>query len=459
MAPKISQIPIAAEAEQALAALDRALSASGERRKLVVVTVDCESRDLLEWLARTPQAIRTYWRGREGHLEIAGCGEALKVVAEQPEQYESAFAKMTQTLQTLPADVEARWLGGICYDPARAYDDLWSGFPRLWFVMPEITITRRDDRYQLTLALRQGESGKREQLEERLLQLFDPGKPEFQVRHTKYERQDIPAHNDWLVQIEQARLQMKAGELDKVVLARRSDLRLAEPLEPTWFVEQLRIANRSGYTFMLQPQGGNAFVGAPPERLFKIKGRELFTEAIAGTRPISESEAETERYAAELRHSDKDSAEHSFVVSAIKESLAPLCEDLKSAPEPEIMRLGTVQHLRLPLQGRLKPDVGIAELLRAMHPTPAVGGTPRTAALEFIRETEAFTRGWYAAPVGYLGRDTCEFAVAIRSALLHANGLSLFAGAGIVAASEAEAEWQELEQKIVAPLRVLRESR
>lgn len=441
-----------------MAALEQRLADASAEQQLVAVTVACESTDPLQWLAQLPETTRTYWRGREGRLEIAGCGAALQVIADRPQRYGAAFAQMTEALDQLPAEIEAHWLGGLCYDSARASDQLWSEFPPLWFVLPEIALTRHDKDYFLTLTVRQTDAAKLARLEERLHKLF-AGEASTSRSQVAYSRTDLPQRAGWLAQIEAAQQAMKRSMLDKVVLARRSDLELNDSIDPAWLAEKLRLANGSGYTFMLQPKGGDVFLGAPPERLFKLRGRELFSEAIAGTRPIGADESESKYFADELRASRKDSDEHGFVVEAIKQSLAPLCDRLEAATEPEILRLGTVQHLRLPLAGKLNPEVGVVELLQALHPTPAVGGSPRAAALEFIREQEPFARGWYAAPVGYLGRDACEFAVAIRSALLRTHQVSLFAGAGIVAASDPEAEWQELEQKIVAPLSVLGESR
>jgi menaquinone-specific isochorismate synthase len=113
-----------------------------------------------------------------------------------------------------------------------------------------------------------------------------------------------------------------------------------------------------------------------------------------------------------------------------------------------ILKLNQVQHLYTQCQGILKPDLTDADILPKLHPTPAVGGFPRTQALQLIEELEPFARGWYAAPVGWVGFDCAEFAVAIRSGLVDLDRLLLFAGAGIVIGSQPEAEWAEIENKI-----------
>jgi menaquinone-specific isochorismate synthase len=460
MTSKAPQIDIAADYREALESIEQQLiQSSGSTQDLVAVTVTCEPRHLLHWLSGVELTPRVYWRGREDQLEIAGCGAAVVVRADDAKYFDDAFATIDRYLKFLPESVTARFLGGICYDPARAGDQEWLAFPSLWFVLPQITFMREDDRYRLTLALDRKTDPNADKLREQLATIIGQTNPtqEHRAHSTAVTGSccDLPRRDEWLDLVARAQQQIAEKSLEKVVLARRTDLELTQQLDPLLLVESLRSANAVGYSFLLQPDASSAFLGAPPERLFKVNGRSLESEAIAGTRPLGESEWETEELAAALWQSDKDSAEHQFVVDAITATLQPLCEQLESGSRPEIMRLGTLQHLRLPLHGQLRSGVSAAQVLQAMHPTPAVGGTPREAALTFIRANEPFTRGWYAAPVGYLGRDSAEFAVAIRSLLIRANQISLFAGAGIVAASDPQREWQELEQKIVAPLRVL----
>ena len=123
-------------------------------------------------------------------------------------------------------------------------------------------------------------------------------------------------------------------------------------------------------------------------------------------------------------------------------------QSIRKRGQKSVLKLEQVQHLYNKIEAVLKEDVTDTDLLTALHPTPAVGGLPREAALEKLAALEPFDRGWYAAPVGFLGRDRAEFAVAIRSALVRENRVNLYAGAGIVEGSVAENEWQELENKI-----------
>ena len=136
--------------------------------------------------------------------------------------------------------------------------------------------------------------------------------------------------------------------------------------------------------------------------------------------------------------------------------LEPLTTDLRADEEPELLKLERKQHLISRISASVLPGVANAQLLQALHPTPAVGGMPRDKALEWIQTLEPFARGWYAAPVGWLGVDACEFAVAIRSGLVAGNEVSVYSGAGIVQGSDPEAEWQEIENKISDFVKVTR---
>jgi len=191
-----------------------------------------------------------------------------------------------------------------------------------------------------------------------------------------------------------------------------------------------------------------AYLGATPERLYKRKGRKIFSEAIAGTRPRGIDEAHDRALATELMNSSKDAKEHKYVVDAIQAALAPLCKTLHPDSHVSLKKWQGSQHLVTQFEGELDSKVIDHQILSALHPTPAVAGYPIQAATEAILQLEPFNRGWYAGPVGYVGYNEAEFAVAIRSGLVQQNRLSLFAGAGIVSGSTAREEWEEIENKI-----------
>jgi isochorismate synthase len=198
--------------------------------------------------------------------------------------------------------------------------------------------------------------------------------------------------------------------------------------------------------------GGATFLGASPERLVRRSGTRVDADALAGsarsgTRRGTRPDA--------LRSSAKDLAEHVLVVRAIRQALAPRCRRLSSPVRPSLRSFPGLRHLHTPIRGELRDETHVLELVEALHPTPAVGGFPRDAALRFLRSHEA-PRGWYAGAFGWFDAvGDGEFAVAIRSGLVRGRRADLWAGAGVVAGSTAPAEIDEIDGKLATMMRAL----
>ena len=261
-------------------------------------------------------------------------------------------------------------------------------------------------------------------------------------------RINAPEFDGWSRNIEAALADFEGGRLEKAVLARRVTLEFEEDVDSVQLAYELKHATPDCFHFYFEPEEGEAFIGASPERLFRREGNAIFSEAVAGTRPRGISEAEDQSLREELLNSEKDRSEHEYVRANIREALTPLCNKLEVEERASEMKLTRRRHMVSGVRGTLREGVSDAEVLEALHPTPAVGGYPKKAALEEIRALEPFDRGWYAGPVGWIGADSSEFAVGIRSGLVSGRKVFLYSGAGIVAGSTAEDEWAEIEQKI-----------
>ena len=238
------------------------------------------------------------------------------------------------------------------------------------------------------------------------------------------------------------------GRLDKVVLARRVDLRSSIDIDQENALRRLAAGAPEGtiYAFV---RGGRTFLGATPERLVRTAGRDFETVAIAGSAPRGATAAEDAALAAALFASEKEREEHAVVVEMLRGSLSPLAETLEVGATPGILPLRHVQHLVTQVRGRLRDQAGLLALAERLHPTPAVGGEPRDLALEMIAEHEGIERGWYAGPIGWLGADgDGELMVALRCGLVMGRDATLFAGCGIVADSEPSREWEESRMKL-----------
>ena len=247
----------------------------------------------------------------------------------------------------------------------------------------------------------------------------------------------------WARMLSSATDRIRAGQLNKVVLARAAELRFSGRIRILPILRYLAKTYGDCYRFLFEPRPYHAFYGASPELLVSARGRRIATMALAGSIGRGSSADDDEALGAALLNSGKDRGEHQIVVDTLRDRLAPLTDRLDIAPV-ELLKLSNIQHLHTPITGDLKRAVGILPLVEALHPTPAMGGDPREAALRMIRELEPIPRGWYGAPVGRIDAQLDgEFAVAIRAAVAQESRAWIYAGGGIVAESEPASEWQE----------------
>ena len=241
------------------------------------------------------------------------------------------------------------------------------------------------------------------------------------------------------------------GDYQKVVLARAHRLTTAEEFHPLGVLNHLRQRFPSCYAFSVANGRGQSFIGASPERLVRVAGGRMHTEALAGSARRGVSASEDAQLARALFLSEKDQHEHRLVLGSIARRVADLGLKLEHAAQPRLLALANVQHLHTPVSADLPAGVHILDLLARLHPTPAVGGTPRDAALKAIPRHEAFPRGLYAGPIGWVDhRGGGEFLVGLRSALVDGHTATAYAGAGIVAGSTPENEFAETELKFKA---------
>ena len=282
----------------------------------------------------------------------------------------------------------------------------------------------------------------------------EPSRSSLIQNHQILSPQPACTFEQWKANIEQAIIQIKSGDLRKVVLANATQLTFENHISAYDLVEQSREINLGCYHFLWAENAQNAFVGSTPERLYYRKGNQLFTEALAGTVAVSDNPIETEKNAQWLLKDTKNIYENQLVVEDIEAHLNTYVEAFE-VHSPEIKRLHNVQHLRRRIEAILKADVLDQDCLRQIHPTAAIAGLPRAKATQFIAKNEPFKRGWYAGTLGIFNPQEAEFCVTLRSAKIEHNQITLYAGAGIVKESEPVSEWQEIERKSQALAKLL----
>jgi isochorismate synthase len=261
-----------------------------------------------------------------------------------------------------------------------------------------------------------------------------------------------PSLETWRAGVLAALEAIGSGRLDKVVLAREAVVEADGPFPRAELLRRLQ-RRPGGSTFLYASDG---FVGASPELLVRRRGRVATSRPMAGTVPRGDSPGAEADGLARLTGSPKEAVEHRLVVDAVAEGLAKVADRVEVG-RPEVVRLATVAHLATEITADLTGPLPTAlELAGLLHPTPAVGGSPKDAALAAIAALEPFDRGRYAGPVGWVDRaGDGEWAVALRCATLDGRRAHLIAGAGIVPGSDPDAEWAETEYKLRAMLEVL----
>jgi isochorismate synthase len=267
----------------------------------------------------------------------------------------------------------------------------------------------------------------------------------------------VPSADAYADAVRDATERILAGGLRKVVLARQIVVAAGRTLDPRLLAARLRAVDPAAYTFVV-PVGGGVLVGASPELLVAKEGTQVRSNPLAGSAARSGDPEQDHENGRSLEASAKDRDEHQIVVEAVAETLRPFCEELTWDPEPVLLPTANVWHLSTRFRGTLRdPAPHVLELVAALHPTPAVCGTPRSVARATIDEMEPFDRGSYAGPVGWIDAEgDGEWAIALRCAELAGDHATLFAGAGIVAGSDPAAEVDETERKFRAFLDSLR---
>ena len=255
----------------------------------------------------------------------------------------------------------------------------------------------------------------------------------------------------YLDAVVQARDAVRAGAIQKAVIARDIEVHADDPIDVHAILLRLRASFGSSYRYCV-----NNLIGASPELLVSVEGSTVRSHPLAGTAPRTGDQVTDKRLADELVASTKNQIEHRIVIDMVHDTLLPFCSYLDWEAEPSVVTVANVQHLGTAIEGALtEPPSHVFPLVRALCPTPALGGHPSIEALAFIEKTEGLNRGYYGGAVGYMDANGDGiFAVTIRCAELSIDKRTarLFAGGGIVADSDPYAELAETQAKFQAML-------
>ena len=384
------------------------------------------SADPYTWLASLPVGSRRLFVAREGGELAAGTGHALVLEG-------GDFG----VLRHLPADPAPGPDGGLAafltsrFDLAVAPSAPWRPYGAVRLVVPCLELRCHEGRWY---AIEQRVAGE------------PPAQAPCGTEPEDMPRGPIDERARWDASMAALLERVGDGQLVKGVLARRDAHRLHEPADPLDVLRRLDAAAGIGYRFLVEAGGERAFLGVSPECLTRRRDRHVWTEALAGT--LAPVEGGASGTPLDLLDSDKDRREHAVVVDHVVGRLRQVAARVEAAAAPAVEAAGRLLHLRTRVEADLDAGVHDADLLAALHPTPAVAGEPVDTALAWLRTHEGFDRGLYAGLVGRVGAFGLDVAVALRSARLDGSEAIAYAGAGVVRGSRADAEWDETEQKL-----------
>ena len=411
--------------------------------------------------ARSQNLEAALWLQPAVDRSLVGIGRAWAVETGGPDR----FPRVNTAWRALLADADISGgapglpaagptlLGGLGFSGREpAADDRWAAFGAASLVLPALGVARQGASAALTLSVGPDQSDdldtNRLERQWHAIVAQTAGSRATGAPGTLRVVDSSPDRPTWNRTVGLFAHAVASGRIDKVVLARRVVFRADADLDVVAALRHLAETAPESTTFAFA-RDGVTFFGATPERFLRTTGRSFDTVAIAGSAPRGRDAAEDAGFAAALLASAKDRAEHAVVVAMLRESLTPIVDSLTVADRPAILPLSHVQHLITPISGRLREEADLLTLARQLHPTPAVGGAPRDAALALITGHEGFERGWYAGPIGWLGADgDGELMVALRCGLVSGAEATLFAGCGIVADSDPATEWEESRLKL-----------
>lgn len=434
---------------------------------LISISQRCDGLTAEAFFAAAAGRERYYWN--DGHMAAAGMGIAAELTAWGERRFEAVAEKAralmagVQFLGASSPKTKPRLFGGFSFQPEFVTERIWAQFAPAYFVLPHYQLTCADGETWLTLHVQLGPDeavdadGLAQALDEQCALLAQAAS----ARQAEPRRAPVQVNypmpfETWASTIQAAVGAMSAGALRKVVLARVCEVRFDGLVDVDGALGFLNRAYADCIRFAFEPIPHLTFFGATPELLVSVQGTHLETEALAGSIRRGAQPEDDEALGCTLLADPKERSEHQHVVDGIRDRLAGVAASIHHAAVPQLRRLKNIQHLHTPIEAELLQPQGVLPLVDLLHPTPALGGSPREEALAFIRTAEPVPRGWYAAPIGWIDADLDgAFAVAIRSAVSQGDRVWLYAGAGIMPTSQPDREWAETALKFRPMLNAL----
>jgi menaquinone-specific isochorismate synthase len=369
-------------------------------------------------------------RGSEG---LIGWGEYASIRVSGPDRFEQVRTWWHQQLETfsIADSVHSSGTGPVLFT-SFSFDRNEESFA----FIPKVIVGKRGDKSWITWV---GESPQPSLTEK---------SPVFSSQEFSWSAGTL-TEEQWKKRVAQAIEKIESGSVEKVVLARDLIASSHAPIDARPILRTLAENYPSTWVFSVA-----GLIGATPELLLRLSRGMVTSRVLAGTIPKTGDDSKDLALAGSLARSSKDLEEHEFAVRSVADALEPFCSSTNVPDAPFVLHLANVMHLATDVTGALiesKKNIDVFSLLKNLHPSAAVCGTPRNKAFDVIEEIEGMNRGRYAGPVGWVdARGDGELGIALRSGQIDQKKIRIFAGCGIVTGSDPDIEVAESNAKFAA---------
>lgn len=403
-----------------------------------------------------------YWSRPDESHSMLGYGELIKLVAEGEQRFKS--------LQQQYLTLSRQWHGknmsmpkaflGYAFDPLSAMSGHWRNLPNAQLSIPEITIETTTQRSCITINFDHRNIQNNDlflaRLKTSLQHILNPSTNSDQISPAHIlTTEEIPDRARWQQLSDRAIQLIRHQQIDKLVFSRKLSLVTDSHINSQQLLDKL-CEHYPGCTIIAYARNDLEMIAATPERLLSLNQEHIHCDAIGGTLDINDQPSYAELMSRQSVSASKLLHEHAIIVDHIRRKLEPLCPKLELPIAPSLMKLQNLYHLQTRISGQITDSVSLFDLIEQLHPTPAISGQPQQPAMEWIQQNEAYDRGWYTGGFGWLDANKQgEISVLLRCALIKNKQLELFAGAGLVADSNTDSEWQETELKMKTILELI----
>jgi len=375
-----------------------------------------------------------FW-SQPGQLEIAGIDVLFSsdfTSLQEFEELSNYYQKILEETKT-DLDIPLIFIGGSFNIQPKASDSTWSKMSRGKIFIPKCLYINKSGSKNLFTINHTNSNNQIEKIE------YDTSNQELKIKSET-------SREEFYNMIHQSKNLIGNTELEKIVISRKKIYNFNFNYKEQFnFITESENQFPECTTFLYDFKDSGIFFGVTPETLFKTKNNQFYSEALAGTFDSSIDEV-----------SSKELKEHDFVVDYLKEKISTFSYDENIQTNPHLINLGKMKHLKTKIKSKLKEGASPFKIIYKLHPTPAVAGYPKNAAINNINTLESHDRGWYSGPIGWISTQyNAEFKVAIRSGVAKKEQIDIFAGCGITQDSQNDIEYNESEMKFNSILSVL----